>query len=313
MSESTCIASGVWPVMLTPFTATGQIDWSGVDQLVEWYLQAGVAGLFAVCLSSEMEKLTTEEQLALVRHVTQRVDGRIQVVASNYGAGTLEQQITAIRQVWDLGVNCVVCLSGMLAGPDETPDDLKRNVELILAQTGDIPLGLYECPLPHHRLLAPDELAWLLPSGRFRFLKDTSCNIQKIAAKARMVARWPEFRYFNAHTQTLLASLQLGLHGFCGVAANFCPALYVWLCREFAREPNLAAELQLFLDQQFAVAEIKYPASAKQYLQMIGVDIGPLCRRPMGEGFSAGEMELLLNSKHEIQAWQERLGLLVCR
>jgi len=50
----------VWPVMLTPFTDTGGVDYNGLRNLIEWYEQAGVDGFFAVCQSSEMFFLSLE-------------------------------------------------------------------------------------------------------------------------------------------------------------------------------------------------------------------------------------------------------------
>lgn len=55
------IPDGVWPVMLTPFRANLTIDWEGLDRLIDWYVEAGVAGLFAVCLSGEMFDLDEQE------------------------------------------------------------------------------------------------------------------------------------------------------------------------------------------------------------------------------------------------------------
>ena len=40
---------GVWPVMLTPFDTKGEIDWASLERLVDWYIDAGVHGLFAAC------------------------------------------------------------------------------------------------------------------------------------------------------------------------------------------------------------------------------------------------------------------------
>ena len=45
---------GVWPVMLTPFTAEGKIDYPALRRLVDFYIDSGVSGLFAVCQSSEL-------------------------------------------------------------------------------------------------------------------------------------------------------------------------------------------------------------------------------------------------------------------
>ena len=50
---------GIIPVMITPFTANGQIDYPGLGRLVEWYIANGSDALFAVCQSSEMQYLTS--------------------------------------------------------------------------------------------------------------------------------------------------------------------------------------------------------------------------------------------------------------
>ena len=49
---------GVWPTMITPFTKEGKIDYETTEKLIEWYIQEGVDGIFAVCQSSEMIYLT---------------------------------------------------------------------------------------------------------------------------------------------------------------------------------------------------------------------------------------------------------------
>ena len=40
---------GVYPVMLTPFTEDNKVDYESLGRLIEWYIDAGVAGLFAIC------------------------------------------------------------------------------------------------------------------------------------------------------------------------------------------------------------------------------------------------------------------------
>ena len=60
---------GVWPVMLTPFTEENQVDYAALKELVEWYIKNGVDGLFAVCQSSEMFKLTLKERVTAAAKV----------------------------------------------------------------------------------------------------------------------------------------------------------------------------------------------------------------------------------------------------
>ena len=44
----------------------------------------------------------------------------------------------------------------------------RDNVTRLLELTGDIQLGLYECPVPFKRLLTPEELRWAADTGERR-------------------------------------------------------------------------------------------------------------------------------------------------
>ena len=76
------IKSGVWPTMITPFTDAGEIDYGMVEKLIEWYIERGVAGIFAVCQSSEMFFLNDEEKVELAKFIVDHVNGRVGVVAT---------------------------------------------------------------------------------------------------------------------------------------------------------------------------------------------------------------------------------------
>ena len=79
-------AAGVWPVVLTPFRPDGKIDFPAYRKLLEYYIAEGVAGLFAVCLSSELYQLTPSERLELAREAVAVSSGRVPVVACGYPA-----------------------------------------------------------------------------------------------------------------------------------------------------------------------------------------------------------------------------------
>ncbi|MGQ9652167.1 MAG: dihydrodipicolinate synthase family protein, partial [Phycisphaerae bacterium] len=149
--------------------------------------------------------------------------------------------------------------------------------ERLLSSTQDIPLGLYEIPLPYKRLLSLEQVHWAAAGGRFVWLKDTSCAADVIRARTAAV-RGTGLRVFNAHTPTLLVSLIDGSHGFSGIGANYCPALYVYLCDHFRKRPEQASQIQQFLTRLDAFAESIYPASAKLWLSMAGLPVEPTCR-----------------------------------
>lgn len=77
------LPEGLWPVMLTPFTREKEVDYEGLRALTGWYLDNGAAGLFAVCLSNEMELLTEEERLKITACVKETA-GEVPVASTAY-------------------------------------------------------------------------------------------------------------------------------------------------------------------------------------------------------------------------------------
>ena len=63
------ICDGTWVTMITPFTKENKIDYPGVAEIIEWYIQKGIDGIFAVCQSSEMFCLNEDERVELARRV----------------------------------------------------------------------------------------------------------------------------------------------------------------------------------------------------------------------------------------------------
>lgn len=81
----------------------------------------------------------------------------------------------------------------------------------LLDLTDDVPMGLYECPRPYHRLLDGDTLKWCAGTGRFLFHKDTCCNTNVSfvywAAHATMQPPWPLTRRPFARLQGIMEKL----------------------------------------------------------------------------------------------------------
>ncbi|MGC9469574.1 MAG: dihydrodipicolinate synthase family protein [Anaerolineae bacterium] len=265
------IARGVWPTMVTPFTEADALDDVALAELVGWYLNHGVDGLFAVCQSSEMFFLTLAERLRLARRVVELVDGRVEVIASGHVSADLDRQVDEVLRMADTGVDAVVLVTNRLAFESEPDDRWKQNLEILLSQIPEsIRLGFYECPYPYRRPLTPELMAWCAETGRFVFLKDTSCDLNEIEAKLAVAG---EILLYNANAATLLGSLQAGAAGYSGVMGNIHPQLYAWLCRQWEAEPTRATELQAFLGVSSAIEARAYPVCAKYYLQQEGVPI----------------------------------------
>lgn len=269
--------AGVWPAMITPLREDRSIDWEKVDVLTDWYIEAGVAGLFAVGQSGEMFKLNDDERLALAARVVKRAAGRVPVVATGTFGGPVDVQAAFIRKMADTGVQAVTVIASEMAAMDEDDVIWQQRLEHLLELTGDLTLALYECPEPYHRKIAPDVLGWAARTGRFALMKETSRSLESVRAKIAAV-EGTSLRFYNADATTLLPSLQSGAKGYCGIAANFYPDLLVWLCANFEAEPEQAKAVQAVIGSVDHVIHQKYPVCAKYYRQRAGIDMLTISR-----------------------------------
>jgi 4-hydroxy-tetrahydrodipicolinate synthase len=263
--------------MLTAFDADGGIDWRGVDALVDWYIESGSAGLFAVCLSSEMYCLTSDERLELARRVVRRADGRVPVVATGTFGGEVADQAAFVARMADTGVDAVVAITSQLCGPEDDDPVFEERLMRLLEVTRGVRFGLYECPVPYRRLVPPDVLGRLARTNRFYYLKETSCSPATVSAKVT-ASRGTPLGVFNAHTPTALEGFALGASGISCIAANLYPEPFSWLWDNRERAGEEASSLQVTLAMMDLIARAGYPASAKSFLRRRGLPIGETCR-----------------------------------
>ncbi len=268
---------GMWPVMLTPFTEEGAVDEAGLKALTEWYLDQGAAGLFAVCLSSEIEQLSREERLSLAKSVVNYAAKRAPVAAvGNYGS-TPESLLEDVRRMAETGVDIVVLTTGFLA-QEEGDEGMRRALEELLRALPGTRFGLYECPMPKKRLLSPELLGWCARTGRFVFLKETSCSREQLKEKLEAVKGTP-LKVYNADTSLILDSLRMGGSGYCGVMFAFHPDLYRRMWKSWADDRQLAEEMQQLMTVTAQIEGRGYPKNAKYALAQRGLPISDACRR----------------------------------
>lgn len=213
---------GIWPVLVTPFTESLQIDVGAYRQIVSWHTSFALGGLYANCLSSEMYTLSEQERLQLIEVAVEAAAGKCPVAATGNFGKTVEEHIDFCKRAADAGADVV-----MLTVPPTISDDhtLEEYFLRIAART-EMKLGIYECPYPRAYHLGLPLIKKLADSGRFYAYKETSCDIEKIRKIIALTQSTP-LALLQANVPHLLEATKLGADGSMNIVANWLPDLAV--------------------------------------------------------------------------------------
>lgn len=298
------------PVMITPFNLKAKVELEAVSSLVEFYLAAGVKGLFANCLSSEMYSISEDERLEITRHIVKQVRGRVPVVATGSFGLTIADKAEFTKKIFDTGISAVILITGHFANVDDNDDVLLSNFDSMFRLTPNIPLGLYECPAPYKRILSAGVFKKLLETDRLVYHKDTSIDLDKVKAKLELASQNSRFEFYDAHTPNAMFSLQMGARGMSSISGNFYPEILVWMCNN-ATDPEKQEEvkwLQSELTRVDPMIHVAYPMSAKYFLKKRGLPVRTISRAHVLE--LTPQQKVTLDHVHEsFLQWCARLKI----
>jgi 4-hydroxy-tetrahydrodipicolinate synthase len=89
-SAATGQIRGIFPIVYTPFDATGAIDWDDLHRLVEYLSESGTHGLSAVGGASECHKMPVAERRLLAEATMSAARGRVPVLVGTSATNTAD-------------------------------------------------------------------------------------------------------------------------------------------------------------------------------------------------------------------------------
>lgn len=133
---------GYTPAATTPFTADGDLDRGGWQELVEWLVSEGMHGIVVAASSGEWFSLSGEERIELFRLAVRQVRGRIPVIGCCNAISPRESLAYAVA-AQDAGLDGIILAPPPYSRPNE------REIVAFYASVCErvtLPLCLYNWP-----------------------------------------------------------------------------------------------------------------------------------------------------------------------
>lgn len=283
---------GVVSLMLTPFNPDGGIDWGAYAHYTEWQAAKHPSGLFAVCGSSEMKWLTSQERIALVKE-TVKYAGDVPVVATANLEPDISQHADEIKRVVDAGASAVVLVPPPLVSADV---NRYRDYLVSISEKAPCPILVYEWPQVDNYLMDAELFASLAENQVITGIKDTTCTIEGIASK-QSVAH--DVTIFQANTPYLIDALDSGVRGIMAITSTAHAELVLAFWDAYQNCSDIVHDLHrelIFMDMLLRLA---YPATAKYMLKLQGQDFSTYTR---------WDVKLVPEACKAIDVWHQHLA-----
>lgn len=287
---------GVCPVINVPFTDAFEIDYSGIDRIVEHVIKSGCKSVCLFAFNSEPHKMTHEEKKTVIRHFLQSVDNRMETVI-----GLIDN---SLQDIIDLGLTAkeynadgIILYPPSVACP--AADGLIAYFKEI-ADAVDLPVMLQDNPRSTGIQMSTDlllEICRQIP--QFRYLKvECTFPTKKIRQICEATNGAMKCYSGNGGIYTMDAHL-CGAWGImpgvaiCGKFVELYDLLYAGEIEQARDLFEKILPLTWYEDQSLEF----YIACEKELLALQGVTDNALVRRP-GVALSEPQKEELLTLYH---------------
>ena len=234
------VFTGAATAIVTPFK-NGLVDYETFAKLIEFQINGGIDAIVVAGTTGEASTLTHEEHCEVIRFATEKVDGRVPVIAGT-GSNDTAYGIELSKYACDVGCDALLVVTPYYN--KATPKGLIKNF-LQTADAVDKPIILYNVPsrtgcnitMPVYRELAKHE--------NIVATKEASGNLSLIAQIADECG--DALDVYSGNDDQVLPILSLGGKGVISVFSNLLPREMHDLCQSFF-DGDIAASRKLQLD-----------------------------------------------------------------
>jgi len=205
--------------LVTPFNASGAVDYDALKRLVEFHVSAGTHGIVAVGTTGESATLTHTEDHEVIRATVDYSAGRIPVIAGA-GSNSTAEACQLTEAATQAGADAILSVAPYYNKPPQT--GLLAHFRAV-AESTDLPVILYNVPGRTVTDIADDTTLELAEVSNIVGIKDATGNLER--AQYLLKQRPKGFAVYSGDDPTAMELCLLGGDGDISVTANVAPQL----------------------------------------------------------------------------------------
>ena len=260
---------GTGVALVTPFTKSGDVDYHGLEKLIEHNINGGVEYLVSLGTTGESVTLSSEEKLDVLNFTVEKAAKRVPVVAGFGGNNTNYLIKNEIEKFHFKGVDAVLSVSPSYNKP--TPEGIYQHYKAVAAAS-PVPVLLYNVPgRTSSNMKAETTLRLANEVENIIGIKEASGDFGQCM---QIVKNRPkDFLVISGDDNITLGLMAYGFDGVISVVGQAFPNTFSEMVRhclegDFIGARKLHYELNDITDMLFAEGN---PAGVKAALEILGI------------------------------------------
>lgn len=215
---------GVITPMVTPLINRGNIDFKGLEKLLDHLINGGVSGVFLMGTTGEGTSISSRMRKELIKYSVEYVKGRVPVFVSIADC-CIEESLNMARYAKECGASYLVSALPFYLGLTQAEI---VDYYTTIADNVPLPLFLYNIPAQTKLMISVEAVKTLAKHPNIIGMKDSSGNGTYFnTLLAEVKAEYPDFTILVGPDEMLASTMALGGNGGVNSGSNLFPELYV--------------------------------------------------------------------------------------
>ena len=218
--------SGAITALATPMKSDGTIDFSSLENLIEYQISEGINALVSVGTTGESATVDVEEHLEIIKFFIGVSNGRIPIIAGT-GANSTQEAILLTQEAKKLGADAALLVSPYYNKP--TQEGLFLHFSEI-AEKVDLPQIIYNVPSRTASNVDVSTVGRLCSHKNIIGIKDATGDmgvLENLQKECKLEIDTGNFSLYSGDDETSFDFILKGGHGTISVTSNILPKLVV--------------------------------------------------------------------------------------